>query len=106
MLKIKCTRVIGSCILAIFVLFSQQISSQEFQSENQSMELIGHKLVGSGKEKVLVLHNWVSDSTSYGPLLPYLDTEKFSYLFIDLRGYGGSKEMRGTYSVEEASQMH
>ncbi len=65
------------------------------------MELLGHKLVGSGNEKVLVMHNWVGDSTSYDPLLPYLDVENFTYLFIDLRGYGRSKDWRGTYSVDE-----
>ncbi|MBS0622599.1 MAG: alpha/beta hydrolase [Verrucomicrobia bacterium] len=67
------------------------------------MELLGHQLVGSGEEKVLFLHNWMSDSTSYDPLLPYLDLERFTCLFVDLRGYGRSKELRGTYSVEEAS---
>lgn len=103
MLKLKCSRVIGFFILATLAFFPQQISSQEFQSENLNMELVGHKLIGSGKEKVLVLHNWVGDSTSYDLLLPFLDTEKFAYLFIDLRGYGRSKEMRGKYTVEEAS---
>lgn len=36
-------------------------------------------------------------------MLPYLNTDDYTYLFVDLRGYGHSKEMRGTYSVEEAS---
>lgn len=67
------------------------------------MELIGHKLIGSGQEKVLVMHNWFCDSSSYDPLLPYLDTENFTYLFIDWRGYGRSKTMRGSYSAQEAS---
>ena len=65
------------------------------------MELIGHKLVGSGNEKVLLLHNWFGDSTSYDSLLPYLNTEKFTYLLIDVRGYGLSKEISGTYTVDE-----
>ena len=67
------------------------------------MALIAHKQIGSGKEKVLVLHNWMGDSTSYDPMLPYLDTDAYTYVFVDLRGYGRSKEIQGAYSVEEAS---
>ena len=67
------------------------------------MDLLGYKLIGSGKEKVLVMHNWFCDSSSYDPMLPYLDKENYTYLFIDLRGYGLSKELPGTYSVQEAA---
>lgn len=49
------------------------------------------------------MHNWMGDSTSYDFMLPYLNTDQYTYAFVDLRGYGGSKEMRGEYSVEEAS---
>jgi pimeloyl-ACP methyl ester carboxylesterase len=80
-------------------LWAQSLNS----SENQSMEFIAHKQIGSGKEKVLVMHNWMGDSTSYDSMLPYLNTDDYTYVFVDLRGYGRSKEMRGTYSVEEAS---
>lgn len=64
---------------------------------------IAHKQIGSGKEKVLVMHNWMGDSTSYDSMLPYLNTDEYTYVFADLRGYGHSKEMQGSYSVEEAS---
>ena len=67
------------------------------------MEYIAHKQIGLGKEKVLVMHNWMGDSTSYDSMLPYLNTDDYTYVFVDLRGYGCSKEMQGTYSVEEAS---
>lgn len=66
-------------------------------------EMIAHKQVGSGKEKVLVMHNWMGDSSSYDFMLPYLNTEQFTYVFVDVRGYGQSKEMKGAYTVEEAS---
>lgn len=67
------------------------------------MEFIAHKQIGSGKEKVLVMHSWTTDSTSYDFMFPYLNTDEYTYVFVDLRGYGGSKAMQGTYSVEEAS---
>ena len=67
------------------------------------MQLLGHRLIGSGKEKVVVLHNWFCDSSSYDPMIPYLNTEKFTYALVDVRGYGLSKERVGSFSVEEAS---
>lgn len=87
--------------LAVFVL---SLPAQSLNSlENQNMKFIAYKQIGSGKEKVLVMHNWMGDSTSYDSMLPYLNTDEFTYVFVDLRGYGRSKDMRGTYSVEEAS---
>ncbi len=67
------------------------------------MQFIAYKEIGSGKEKVLVMHNWMGDSTSYDSMLPYLNTDEYTYVFVDLRGYGRSKEIHGSYSVEEAS---
>lgn len=83
-----------TCFLPIKVLNS---------AENQNMEYIAYKQIGTGKEKVLVMHHWLGDSTSYDLMLPYLNTELFTYVFVDLRGYGRSKEIKGQYSVDEAS---
>lgn len=35
---------------------------------------------------------------------PYLDRERFTYVFADLRGYGRSRSFAGKYDVKEASQ--
>lgn len=64
---------------------------------------IGHTLHGNGEEKVIVLHDWIEDSTSYDATLPYLDTDNFTYALVDLRGYGKSKEIPGEYTVYEAT---
>lgn len=58
---------------------------------------------GSGEEKVLVMHSWFSDNSSYTPLLPYLDSSKFHFVFMDLRGYGEAKEVKGNFTVKEAA---
>jgi 3-oxoadipate enol-lactonase len=58
---------------------------------------------GSGSENVLVMHNWFSDNSCYAPILPYLDHAKYTFVFMDLRGYGEAKEVRGKYSLKEAS---
>lgn len=66
--------------------------------------MLGHKIVGSGPEHVLVMHDWFSDCSSYDAMLPFLDTKAFTYAFVDLRGYGKSKEITGRYDVSEASE--
>jgi hypothetical protein len=33
----------------------------------------GHRIHGSGVRKVVMLHDWMSDGTSYDTTLPYLD---------------------------------
>jgi pimeloyl-ACP methyl ester carboxylesterase len=65
--------------------------------------MIGHTTYGRGLEKVLVIHDWFSDCTSYEAIIPYLDTQRFTYAFVDLRGYGKSKSIQGECTVEEAS---
>ncbi len=65
---------------------------------------MNYKLLGSGPEKVLVMHNWFCDCTSYEPMMPYLNTDQYTYAFMDLRGYGKAKDVKGSYTVEEASQ--
>jgi pimeloyl-ACP methyl ester carboxylesterase len=67
------------------------------------MEL-GYQLVGSGNQKVIVLHDWFCDHSSYDATLPYLNQRDFQFAFVDLRGYGASKSMTGEYTLEEASQ--
>ncbi|MBI2742473.1 MAG: alpha/beta hydrolase [Chlamydiales bacterium] len=71
--------------------------------EKSDMQLLGHRLIGSGKERVVLLHNWFCDSSSFDPMTPYLNTEKFTYAMVDLRGYGLSKERAGSFSAEEAA---
>lgn len=55
-------------------------------------------------EKVVVLHDWFSDHSSYDPALPYFDQDNYKYAFIDLRGYGLSKEQEGHYTLAEVAQ--
>ena len=62
---------------------------------------IGHTIVGSGKEKVLILHGWFGDYKVWEPTFNSLDKEIFTYVFIDYRGYGKSKDMTGNYSMSE-----
>ncbi|MBI3678526.1 MAG: alpha/beta hydrolase [Proteobacteria bacterium] len=62
---------------------------------------IGFTLHGTGPEGVLVMHDWMGDSTIYDAILPYLDKSVFAYAFVDLRGYGLSRDIAGEYTVGE-----
>lgn len=65
---------------------------------------IGHSIFGQGRERVLVMHDWFCDATSYDSMRPYLDPKTFTYAFMDLRGYGKSKTTPGECTAEEAAQ--
>ena len=67
------------------------------------MDLLGHESVGNGPERVIVLHDWMGDHRNYDPMVPYLDGRTFSYEFVDLRGYGLSRNLTGRYDLAEAS---
>lgn len=63
--------------------------------------IIGHTLIGSGPQKVIILHGWWGDYTAYAAMFPYLDGEKFTYAFMDYRGYGKSVHMAGDHTIEQ-----
>ena len=68
------------------------------------MTTLKYSTIGLGEKHVLVLHEWLGDHSNYDPVLPYLNTEKFRWIFIDLRGYGLSKNLSGQYTCQEASE--
>lgn len=71
--------------------------------ERQDVPILGHGVYGQGREKVLVFHDWMGDSSIYEPILPYLDLDSFTYVLAELRGYGRSRDLPGAYSVEEVA---
>jgi pimeloyl-ACP methyl ester carboxylesterase len=66
--------------------------------------LIGHTTYGSGPEGIIVLHSWFGDHTVFAPMFPYLDTDTFTYAFIDYRGYGKSIGISGNHTMQEIAQ--
>jgi len=65
--------------------------------------VLGHRVHGKGPEKAFLYNDWLADSTSWNPTLPYLDTETFTYALTDLRGYGESMDQTGNYNEIEAA---
>lgn len=59
--------------------------------------------VGQGPHPVLVLHGWFGDAHAFEPIEPWLSRERFSYFFMDCRGYGGMRDVPGEYSIDEVA---
>jgi pimeloyl-ACP methyl ester carboxylesterase len=62
-----------------------------------------HVTVGSGDHRVLALHGWFGSARGWGSLPDYLDGSRYTYAFMDLRGYGGRKQDAGDFTMEEAA---
>ena len=45
----------------------------------------------------------MGDARSFDALKPFLDTDTCAYVFADLRGYGRSRQLRGSYTADEAA---
>lgn len=65
---------------------------------------ISFSTFGNGNTLVMIMHDWFSDQTSYDLLKPYLNTGLYKFIFPDFRGYGTSKNIYGTGSLEESAQ--
>jgi len=59
------------------------------------------QIVGSGPNKVLCLNGWFGHARGWGPLMHSLDTQHFSYAFMDYRGYGARKGSGGPYTIAQ-----
>jgi pimeloyl-ACP methyl ester carboxylesterase len=59
--------------------------------------------VGSGEHRVLVLHGWFGSAKGWGSLPDYVDTDAYSWAFMDLRGYGSRKDVAGEFTMREAA---
>ncbi|ASO22407.1 pimeloyl-ACP methyl ester carboxylesterase [Actinoalloteichus hoggarensis] len=65
------------------------------------MTILPHDVHGDGPIRVIALHGWFSDRTAFRALRPLLDTTRFSYAFVDVRGYGEAAELSGEYTMAE-----
>jgi pimeloyl-ACP methyl ester carboxylesterase len=61
-----------------------------------------HVTVGSGDHRVLAVHGWFGSARGWGSLPDYLDGSAYTYAFMDLRGYGGRRDVAGDFTMEEA----
>ena len=66
-----------------------------------SNNLLGHQLIGGGPLRVIALHDFFSDTSSYQAITPYLQKDKITLCLADLRGYGRSKHLSSTFSIDQ-----
>lgn len=79
------------------------ISSYGPQGAAHNGTTVAHTLVGNGAERAIALHDWTSTSASYAGLHGLVDRNRFTYCFMDHRGYGGSRSLPGQHTVREAA---
>jgi pimeloyl-ACP methyl ester carboxylesterase len=63
--------------------------------------MIFHRQIGDGAVKVAVIHGWFGDHRAFEAMFDYLDGKRFTYAFVDIRGYGNSRNEVGDYTMAE-----
>src|SRR5205807_9866641 len=65
--------------------------------------MVWHRTIGDGPTKVVVIHGWFWDHRVFTPIFDCLDTNSCTYAFIDIRGYGNSRHLSGSYTIGEVA---
>src|SRR5260370_37852954 len=65
--------------------------------------MVWHKTIGNGPTKVIVIHGWFWDHRVFTPIFDCLDTASHTYAFLDIRGYGNSRNVSGEYTIGEVA---
>lgn len=63
--------------------------------------MLGHEKVGMGPSVVVVLNDWLCDTSTWDGARAFLDATRFTWVFADVRGYGRSRGRSGEHTVEE-----
>lgn len=63
----------------------------------------GHELYGRGDDGVIVMHDFYGCRETWAFARHFLDVERCTYAFVDLRGYGESRNFPGEFTPREAS---
>jgi pimeloyl-ACP methyl ester carboxylesterase len=58
-------------------------------------------LVGKGPKKIIALHGWFGSAAAWEPFFGAIDPQRYSYAFIDYRGYGKRKNATGAFTIDE-----
>lgn len=76
----------------------------QLDQRNNARGPIGFTIYGTGPQHVIILHDWMGDSENWLPLLPYSSLDTYTYAFMDVRGYGKSKDIKGAYNSTEIAE--
>jgi pimeloyl-ACP methyl ester carboxylesterase len=59
--------------------------------------------VGSGDHHVLAIHGWFGSARGWGSLPEFLDGSAYTWVFMNLRGYGDRRDTAGEFTVDEVA---
>jgi pimeloyl-ACP methyl ester carboxylesterase len=59
--------------------------------------------VGSGDHHVLAIHGWFGSARGWGSFPEFIDESAYTYVFMDLRGYGDRMQTAGEFTVDEVA---
>src|SRR5580704_14302092 len=65
--------------------------------------MVWHKTIGNGPIKVVVVHVWFWDHRVFTPIFECIDLERYTFAFVDIRGYGNSRQVSGNHSIGEVA---
>ena len=65
--------------------------------------MVWYKTLGNGPAKAIVIHGWFSDHRIFTPIFDVLDTDQHTYAFFDIRGYGQSRNVAGSFTIAEVA---
>ncbi|MFY4717035.1 alpha/beta fold hydrolase [Streptomyces sp. LaBMicrA B280] len=65
--------------------------------------VLPHEVHGDGAHRVFAVHGWFADRSAYAAVLPDLDRTSFTYVPVDLRGYGEAAAAPGPYTTAQAA---
>jgi pimeloyl-ACP methyl ester carboxylesterase len=59
--------------------------------------------LGSGDHHVLAIHGWFGSARGWGSLPEFLDGSAYTWVFMNLRGYGDRRDIAGEFTVDEVA---
>jgi 3-oxoadipate enol-lactonase len=65
--------------------------------------IIGHELYGHGPNGVIVMHDFYGCRDTWAFAREFFDVHNFTFAFVEVRGYGESKNIIGDYTPVEAA---
>lgn len=81
-------------ILSNFIIMTTTLNAQTFAPN--------YTLRGNGDKKVIITNDWMGDTEgNWQFAFDYLDYSRFTYAFMDVRGYGKSIEVHGEFTIKE-----
>ena len=65
---------------------------------------LGYDTFGKGSHRVLALHGWFGDQTTFAPCHDALSPDEFTYVSPAYRGYGASRDLPGPFTIEQIAR--